>query len=384
MQFAPRRRRRPAIAITALLTLVSAGLGVPAHAEDDLEAAVNARYPPVLTLLANGEHDRALTALRGMESQLTAGGPLSRFDKLWKAKLHVLRDLIDNPEVLVPAIQLHHDAFVAYRAEGQTLLARHSRTMATELAEVYVDRANSEAARVVAGRALASLGGYQQEDGSIGSAAELFLEAIKLDPKCGAGLLGQAALYEKLGQYKQALPLLEALSASQHGNSQARLRLAMNLARTGDRARAQTTLAGLLKSGVDAADAASPWVVALAYEEQARMLTEDGALRPAIDILRRGAERFPANPEMLISQAFLLERAGEPGAAQALVERAAKLAGSTAQDAPRWLYNRWPQDELDEARKRLRESTEPRLKLLAAALKGEGDTIITVTEEKPH
>lgn len=384
MVFVPPRRHRPAIAITALLALAAGGLPAPSHAGDDLEAAVNARYPAVLTLFSNGEHDHALTALSGMETQLTAGGPPSRLDKLWKAKLHVLRDLIDNPEVLVPAIQLHHDAFVAYRAEGQTLLARHSRTMAAELAEVYVERAGSDAARVVAGRALASLGGYQQEDGSIGSAAELFIEAIKLDPKCGAALLGQAALYEKLGQYKEALPLLETLSANQHNNSQARLRLAMNLARTGDRARAQAILSELMKSGVDGADAASLWVVALAYEEQARLLAEDGALRPAIETLRRGAEHFPASSEMLISQAFLLERAGEPGAAQGLVERAAKLAGSTAQDAPRWLYNRWPQDEFDEARKRLRESTEPRLKLLAAALKGEGDTIITVTEEKPH
>jgi hypothetical protein len=51
-------------------------------------------------------------------------------------------------------------------------------------------------------------------------------------------------------------------------------------------------------------------------------------------------------------------------------------------DAPRWLYNRWPQVELDEARKRLAESTTPRLKRLQAALSGESEIITTVEGQR--
>ncbi len=352
--------------------------GPPARGEDDVEAIVAARYPGVLARFAAGEHDRAISDLAGMEN-LIAAGPPNRLDKLWKAKLHVLRDLIDDAEVLVPVIQMHHDAFVAYRAEGKSLLARHSRTMAAELSDIYADRADSDAARVLAARAVASLGGYQQEDGSIGSASELFVQALKLDPSCPAALLGQASMFEKLGQYEPARDYLERMLAKDKKNPQARLRLAINLARTKDVPRAREILDGLLKDAPASIDPQSAWVYALAYEEQARLLVEAGSAKSGAELLRKGSERFPQNVEMLVARAYLLERSGDGQGAQAMASRTVELTRSaSAHDAPRWIYNRWPQGELDEARKRLAESTAPRLKRLQAALAGEENIITTV------
>lgn len=366
----------------ALVLVLAAGwLGATAaHAADDVEQLVAARYPGVLTAFAAGDHDRALGELAGLENQIAAGPP-NQLDKLWKAKLHVLRDLIDDPEVLVPIIQLHHDAYLAYRAEGKSVLARHSRTMAAELADVYADRAASDAARVLAARALASLGGYQQEDGSIGSASELFVQALKLDPRCTAALLGQAAMFEKLGQYEQARDYLERLVAQERTHPQARLRLAMNLARTGNPTRARQILDGLMKENWEALDPKEAWTGPLAFEEQARMLVDAGNPKAAADLLRRGSERFPQNTEMLVARAYLLDRAGDARGAQELANRAAALAkGDSGHDAPRWLYNRWPQVALEEARQRFAESAKPRLQRLQAALRGESDIITTVEE----
>jgi predicted Zn-dependent protease len=366
-------KRLVVCALTCGLLLASA----PAPAADDVEPLVAARYPNVLQRFAAGEHDRALSDLAGLENQIAAGPP-NQLDKLWKAKLHVLRDLIDDAEVLVPVIQLHHDAFLAYRAEGKTLLARHSRTMAAELSDIYADRANSDAARVLAARAVASLGGYQQEDGSIGSASELFVQALKLDPTCAAALLGQASMFEKLGQYEPARDYLERLLASDKKNPQARLRLALNLARTKDVARARQILDGLVKEA-DSTDPQVAWVYSLAYQEQARLLVDAGSAKTGADLLRKGSERFPQSGELLIARAYLLERAGDGRGAQELAGRVAALAKVAGEhDAPRWLYNRWPQVELDEARKRLAESTTPRLRRLQAALQGESEIITTV------
>ena len=370
-------KRSVVCALLCGLLLASA----PCRAADEVETLIAARYPGVLGRFAAGEHDRALTELQALESQIAAGPP-NHLDKLWKAKLHVLRDLIDDPEVLVPVIQLHHDAYLAYRAAGTVLLARHSRTMAAELSDIYADRANSDAGRVLAARAVASLGGYQQEDGSIGSASELFVQALRLDPHCAAALLGQASMFEKLGQYEPARDYLERLLAADKKNPQARLRLALNLARTKDVPRARQILDGLIKDAPETADPQFAWIVTLAYEEQARLLVDAGSAKPAADLLRKGSERYPQNVEMLIARAYLLERAGDGQGAQELATRVAKLAKSSSDhDAPRWIYNRWPQIELEEARKRLAESTAPRLKRLQAALSGESE-IITTVEEK--
>ena len=373
-----RRSRAAALACAALLSFAATAAG----AADDVETLVAARYPDVLAKFAAGQHDAALSALAALETQITASGPPSRVDKLWKAKLHVLRDLIDDPEVLVPVIQLHHDAFVAYHGEGKTILARHSRVMTAELAEVYADRVGSDAARVVAARALSSLGGYQQEDGSIGSASEHFVAALKLDPKCPAALLGQAVMYEKLGQYAQAVPMLERLLAAEKNSPQAKLRLALNLARTKETKRATALLAELTQPApAGAAVPEADWVAALAFEEQARILADAGAPRPAAELLRKAGERFPEGSEMLVARAYFLERAGDRTAAQEVAEHAHAIATRTGAvpQAPRWLYNHWPQIELEEARRRLRESTEPRLKRLEGALHGES-AITTVTE----
>ena len=372
--------KRRVVYVLAFGLLLASSPAAPA--EDEVEAQVAARYPSVLQRFAAGEHDRALADLAGLEDPIAAGPP-NRLDKLWKAKLHVLRDLIDDAEVLVPVIQLHHDAYLAYRAEGKVLLARHSRTMAAELSDIYADRANSDAARVLAARAVASLGGYQQEDGSIGSASELFVQALKLDPTCSAALLGQASMFEKLGQYEPARDYLERLLAADKKNPQARLRLALNLARTKEVPRARQILDGLIKETPESADPHLGWVLTLAYEEQARLLVDAGSAKQAADLLRKGSERFPRNVELVIARAYLLERAGDGQGAQELAGRVVAMTKTGSDhDAPRWLYNRWPQVELDEARKRLAESTTPRLKRLQAALSGESEIITTVEGQR--
>jgi thioredoxin-like negative regulator of GroEL len=367
----------PSLLRTLVRLAVACALLAPgaASAADDIEALVVAKYPGVLTAFADGHEDHALSELAAFEDEFATASP-ARLEKLWKAKLHVLRELIDDPEVLVPAIALHHDAYLAYRAEGKSELARHSRVMAAGLAEAYADKSSGPEAKALAARALASLGGYQQEDGSIGSASEHFVEALRLDPTCEAALLGQAAMFEKLGQYDKARDFLERLVAKDKTNPQARLRLALNLLRTKDTARAQQILDGLIQ---DAGTPATAWVTTLAYEEKARRLVDNGAAKDAADLLRRGSERFPENTEMLVARSYLLERAGDARGALDLAQRAASLAKSAgAHDAPRWLYNRWPREALEAARKSFRDSMTPRLERLSAALHGE--TVITTVQ----
>jgi len=342
----------------ALLLLAAAVRPATAVTWDD----VRPEYRHVLELQAAGQEEPALTALAALETPLASGDEKSKLDKLYRLKLRVIKDLIDQPEVLVPIIQLHHDAYLYYREHKQAGLAMHSRVMAAELADIYVDRAPGDGPKIVAARVLTSLGGYLQDGISFPGATALYQRALELDPRDGAAQYGLGTMFEKVGQYKDAVTHFAKLLEIDPQNPEAKLRLGINLMRTGEPQRGETALAQLV--------AAHPpgWVASLAAQELARRYAESRRAPQAIALLRQDAEELPGDDEPLVALAFLLERSGDSAGAQTVAERAARTAGKLAGPGPRQIYNTTSSTTLDEVRARLKEATQPRLRLLADAL----------------
>jgi tetratricopeptide (TPR) repeat protein len=338
-------------------------LAVPAAAEDD--AWVARSYETVLQRFAGGQVDTAFELLRDTESRQIEAG---KADDLFYAQRQVISDLgARDAQALAGIVLLHHDAFLRYRASQRLRLAGHALRLVIATAASPQMRAAPLPIRRLASSALTSLAGTAVQlnppDG-----VELLRRAIELDPLDAHALLAVGAIYEKYGSYAEAVGALKRRVAIAP-SAEARLRLAMNLRRTGEGAAAEPLLVSLAASTEPAED----WVATLASQELASLLADGGRTRDAVSRLRQAVERHPQDGTLRMQLSFLLEKTGHPAEALAVAEDAARLVesgGANAPPNPRVLYNRWPKHAFDDAAAAMRKGAEPQIDRLALALGG--------------
>ncbi|MDX1502304.1 MAG: tetratricopeptide repeat protein [Thermoanaerobaculia bacterium] len=346
------------LALTALLA-------APAAALDLKPSVVQERYRRVLATLSSGTQSEAMEQLFALETDAvpdTAGS--IQLERFWRLKLRVIRDLLQNGKLdqLVPIVVLHHDAFQMYRERKKPLLAAHSRTMATELANILADRADGNPqVRVFSGWVLTSFGSYLQESSAVSGSAALFDRALAVSPGNRSALLGLAAAHEKYGEYELAVPILERAVKADAGDFHARLRLALCLLRSGETEAAVRHLTRLQIEGT------TEWIRSLAYQEHAKLLEADGEIAAAETLLREAVEALPEEQEPRIQLAALLDTRGRPKEAVAVL--AGLRPAPEGRRSPRFLYDQWPREGVEEGRAKLRAMMQERLDLLAAALR---------------
>ncbi len=344
--------------IARLVLLAAAALGLPAGAAEIAEE-VRHQYPRALALWAAGDADAALESLAELEVRLV--GPEYRpdaIDKLWRAKLAVVRDLLGvvGPDVLVPVMMLHHDAYLEYRRRETPLLAAHSRVMAEELASAYADRRDDPAARGLAGSMLTSLGGYLQHGWAWRHGAELFAAATEVSGGSDAAHLGLGALYERRGEYVEAVDQFRQALAIHPANLEARLRLGVCLRRLGELGEARAAFTELASGG-------SPvWVEIVAVEELAGILVAQGASPEGL--LREAIARHPRASGLRVQLAHWLDKSGRGDEADGVLEEALLVFEPEA-ESPRYYYSRWPAERLEAIRLTLREAVARLQPLLA-------------------
>ncbi|MCG8459929.1 MAG: tetratricopeptide repeat protein, partial [Holophagales bacterium] len=257
-------------------------------------------------------------------------------------------------------------------------LEHHSQLMVRELADLYVKRARSEGAQVVAARALASLGGHLQAAGRTMS-LELFQQAVVFDPSNEAALLGLASYFEKRGgPYETSTLYLRQLVEHRPQSREGRLRLAVNLLRIADlpgevapearRSEAVTLFEGLLEGEE------TDWIHSLAAQELARHHASSGRTDQALEVLRDALERLPGDQKLHVQMAFLLDSSRLTRRARKIAERLTVQA-TYPDTAPRGLYNQWPTSALFSDRRELQEGAARRLDVLsgAAGIVGRGE-----------
>lgn len=329
-------------------------------------SVVAGRYRRALATLEARSRAEVVTELGGLEAEAVGGDPEGRIGRLRRTELDVAEELgRRDREILVPVMMLHHDLCLEHKRQRRTYLAHHSIAMVQALARRYAPASSAPGARIVAARALASLGGHLQASGQRMS-LQLFEEALHFDPDHEAALLGLAAFPEKIGgPYDQAVRHLEHLVAAHPESREGRLRLAVNLRRLshgpsldGARRREQAIahLQHLLLG--DNAD----WVTVLAAQELARSLDAAERTEEAISVLRNALARVPDAQKLRIQLAFLYDRNRQPGQARAVLQG---LDGMRVpRNAARGRYNQWPNQALTIDRALLAESAAQRRALL--------------------
>ncbi len=325
-----------------------------------VEALVDG-YRQALRKIPEESRHELLQTIARLEVEALAGDPERRLARLTRSELKVALELARRDlETVVPILMLHHDLYLEHKRERRAYLMHHSVRMVRELADLYAKEGASQGSKIVAARALASIGGHLQDNGQSAS-LELFARATELDPSNVSALLGLAAYYEKRGgPYDKAVDHLRQLIAAHPEHREGRLRLAVNLFRLGREDEARTLLTQL------AAEGPADWIFSLAAQELARDHARQQRLAEAIAILEKALEERPQDQKLFIQLTYLYDRNHEPYKADQLAERLNRAL--KAGEVVRGLYNEWPLQALEADRKELHRGAETRLPLVSEAL----------------
>ena len=323
-------------------------------------------YRRILVDWSAGQTDRAPDELIELETAVVVDGDVGTRKTLLKAEQSVIHQAgASDIEALVPIAVLHHEAYrrlLGRGSRGEAMAMVHTRTMARDLAVLYREQSGSEGAALVSSRLLTSLGGLLLQSAQQLPAAEMFQQAVELDARNTAALLGLAAIYEKNAQPGSAVKYLRRALETDPGSAEGKLRLALNLKRLDQQEEARKLLEEL------AAAADSTWVTPLAYQELARLHSDREQTAEAEKVLRRALERLPDDARLTVQLAAVLDRRGEAREATALVEKILTSAATRESVSSRYLYNTVRPEAFAESRSFLDENARARLPVLAQAL----------------
>ena len=267
-----------------------------------------------------------------------------------------------DPEALVPLIQLHQNLYLAYRGRRMFALATHSRVLMERLAELYVDSAGSQGARVLAARALTSLGGYLQKGGLTSTSQRLFRRSVELDPVSTASALALGISYEQIGAYGRAVDTFETMLRRHPKSTEALFRLAMSYERMGNRRAAQSMLEKAGHSGGE------PWLRSLILQETSRRELALGRVSDAVDRMADVAHPTAASR---IWTAYLQDRNGRAHEAKDMLRPILEGDTDPAQESARKRYDGPPQGAFSETRHELSQAAASRFHLTRALVTGD-------------
>ena len=305
--------------------------------------------------LASDERGTALAPLTAVHRERIGSRSVTEQKRLARAELEVAWELAgSDPERLLVVIHIHEELYRRYHRQRRYLLATHSRKLIGALAELYSERSRSSQASHLVASALVSLAGYLHQIGSRPAANDAYLQALDYDPVHPAALIGLASIQEFYGLYDRAVVLLGRLVKQTPADTQARLRLGVNLKRQGKPKRAIDHLEAA------ATEPGPEWVAAVAAQELASLHADNDRLEEAITVLEAAATAHPDHQRLTLQWAALLDRAGRHADALGVLDRLDPVAGIDA-SSPRLIYTQPPAAAITAARRALAEVTDRQL-----------------------
>lgn len=288
-----------------MFLLLLAGIHPPSQASSTFKREeFQARYRQILQTYASGKLEDALEALVDLESAALGGYGAAGAERVWQAEAGILQDILNTtPDAILPILLFHEQAFIAYNERGLSESSAYSLLMTVNIVDAYVEKVNSDEGRLASALLLTDLSYHSSQ---FAANRSLLLKALDLAPSHEAPLLGLAKFFETRGEYEEARTYLQRLVEAHDENGEAKLRLAINLDRSGQRSEAKELFQQLLKS------AAPSWVRSLTYQELARILTEDGELEPAASLLEQGGQELPSDFNLRVYLAYLTDRVDQP------------------------------------------------------------------------
>jgi tetratricopeptide (TPR) repeat protein len=293
-------------------------------------------YEEALAKLAAGEAREAAHAVADLERRALARNVargLQLIERVERAE--ALRLVERDPRAVVPIAALHRDLYRAYVARNEAVLAGHSWDLAASLAEVAARRQPDPVPAGFAEAVLVGLASDLVQGSALMSARSLLDRTLAVSPANPPALLALGAVEERAAHYPEAVEAFRRLARTHPEHAEGNLRLAINLRRLGAREEAGAHLRKLV-------DGSPPhWVAALAHQELADQLTEEGRLEDARSVLVRGIEVVPGNQRLKIQLAYVLDRMGRARESTGLLEDLDRTPSAEG-DSPRVLYARWP------------------------------------------
>jgi hypothetical protein len=294
-------------------------------------------YLTALAALAGDGRDAAAAAVAEVERRALEGATVKERTRLEDAEEAATRELVAaEPAAALGLLALHLDLHTRYEQSGMFALQMHAGTRIQQLAAAVAIRGGRPDSRALAADALTCFAGTRYRVGDLVVAAQMFHQALLYDAANATALEGLGGVFEASGLFKQAVDPLAALQARHPENAVVRLRLALNLGRTGERKRS----AALLSACVTADNAA--WIRAVAWQEMAARAIIEERWDDAAAVVDAGLAALPAEPGLSVQRAFILDRTGRVLEARALARR---VLHDTAEPSPRYRYAWRPSQE---------------------------------------
>jgi Tfp pilus assembly protein PilF len=328
----------------------------------EIERLAREGYEEAVRSLASGTpQEQVVARLAAVEAGLYRQAP-QQADALREVEMEAAQRLAKgDTEVLLPLAILHAELYRSLRDSREYLLAENARRTSADLTTAYAERGGSV---TVAAQVLLSLAADLLASGVQGASRDLLARALKLDGRSEAAGLFLAASYERDGDYPKAAEILEGVARSHPESFEARLRLGVNLDRTGRTAEARQALQKMIS------EPGPEWVRTIAYQEMVRIHLRDKRQADAVALLRQAMARLPREPQLAVQLAYVLDRQGSPTGAMEAREILDQLrpVPPGADGSPRHRYGQWPVAVLDEARRSLAQQSLLRLAALSRAL----------------
>jgi tetratricopeptide (TPR) repeat protein len=293
-------------------------------------------YLAALSRLADGDVPGARRALARLERRVSAMATSRSWTFLRATQWETARRFAESrPDSLMATILFHREMYRWYGARYESELAEHSWHLAVALIEESAKLSGWQAPEGFAEGVLLDLASDLATAAHVRPAQYLLEVALDLTPDQPEALLGLGALHERAGEPKLAVRYLEDLVDVRADHHEARLRLAVNRRRLGNRKAAERLLEDLLTRS------APSWIQILAYQELAGLMIRSEYYNEAEQLLLRAIEDYPRNQRLRILLAYVLDMAGRPGEATAVIERL-EAAASQHSTSPRHRYGAWP------------------------------------------
>jgi thioredoxin-like negative regulator of GroEL len=345
------------------MPVVAAGEPPP---EEEAPPEVRAAYRAEAARYAADPSPASLRTFAALERASLGGGTSSEMNRLARTEIVLARELAKkSPAALFGLCLAHLDLYREHSRDLAYLAIGHSRRIVEAMAETLAASGGAaEAER--ASDVLTAFAGDLLNVASFGTAERLFVRAATIDEHNVTALMGRAGVQERAADPLHAIKTLERVLALRPGHVEATLRLGVNEHHANHDRAARKTLSACTTPDKP------EWVRAVAWQELATMLLEDGDLKAAIALLRTATAALPADRELAVLLAATLDRTGAHREALVLVNGLVERPPSDEPSA-RGLYGRWPHADLDATRARLDAERPAAFKALAAAL----------TEDKP-
>jgi tetratricopeptide (TPR) repeat protein len=322
----------PGAGDTAVVTGTNASEASSEAAQKLNKKDIRAAYRRALRPLGGGDPVTARQRVAELERRVVVGPSRTALVTLGEAELAEARALAKvNPTCLMPLALLHRDLYRGYSARREGMLAAHARKMAITFAE-ELGRAKpyfgfSEGLMVNFASDLA-------QAGASSAARGLLEQALRLNRGYRPAMLSLGFSFERNSEYPEAVSSYQNLVDTYPGFEEGRLRLGINLIRTGRDAAGEELLGGLVGTG------ASPWIEAIAAQELVGLKAEKRKLLPeAEQEVREALELIPDDQRLWILLAAILEKLGRHDEA---IEALSDLPPAGRGVSPRARYAEWP------------------------------------------